>query len=92
MLSCKLYHHPFFLLGDFNLDPSITGFNVVQEPTRVISSNKATLIDLVLASNVNYIQEFPSLANSDHNSVSLAIKQETCQVLSKTTDLEVLSS
>ena len=52
---------------------------VVQEPTRVISSNKATLIDLVLASNANYIQEcsvIPPLANSDHNGISLAIKHK----------------
>ena len=52
---------------------------VVQEPTRIISSNRATLIDLALVSNLNYFEEcsvIPPLANSDHNGISLAIKQK----------------
>ena len=51
--------------------------HAVQEPTRAISSNKATLIDLALVSNVNNVQEcsvITPLANSNHNGISLAIK------------------
>ena len=51
----------------------------MQEPTRIISSNRATLIDLALVSNVNYIQDcsvITPLANSDHNGISLAIKRK----------------
>ena len=51
----------------------------MQEPTRVISSNRATLIDLALVSNVNYVQEcsvITPLANSDHNGIYLAIKHK----------------
>ena len=45
----------------------------------LFSSNKATLIDLALVSNVNYVQEcsvITPLANSNHNSISPAIKRK----------------
>ena len=50
---------------------------VVQEPARITSGNRATLIDLALESNPNYLEEcsvIPPMANSDHNGISLTIK------------------
>ena len=84
----------FILLGDFNinfLEVSTTAFcqlndlllsfnltQVVNEPTRIVSSNKATLLDLALVSNLNFLEKctvIPPLANSDHNGISLIVNQ-----------------
>ena len=103
----------FILLGDFNvnfLEVSTTAFcqlndfllsfnltQVVNEPTRIVSSNKATLLDLALVSNLNFFEKctvIPPLANSDHNSISLIINQRKSPKppIKLANDMEILTS
>ena len=71
-----LYHQLSCILSSFNLT------QVVPQPTHVSTSGGATLIDLVLLSNPQQLQDcsvIPELPNSDHKGISLTM--ENCQRL-----------
>ena len=88
----------FVLIGDFNvnfLNPQhflyhqlsciLSSFNhtqVVPQPTHVSTSGGATLIDLVLLSNPQQLQDcsvIPELSHSDHKGISLTMRWKTAR-------------
>ena len=69
-----LYHKLSCILSSFNLT------QVVQQPTHVSTNGGATLIDLVLVSNPQQLQDcsvIPELSNSDHKGISVTMRWKT---------------
>ena len=91
----QVHSSNFLLIGDFNLDyldsssplyhslqtilNSYYLTQVVQEPTWVCVSGKASMIDLALLSNPSLLQSccvIPPLSNSDHSGLCLTIRRK----------------